>query len=59
VMRHGKDYVIANSSFSWWAATLRFDRSARVIAPQPWFLGQEEPKDLIFSNWGRMEMSKT
>lgn len=56
LMRYGKHYVIANSSFSWWAATLRFERGARVIAPQPWFIGQTEPKDLIFPEWEREEI---
>jgi hypothetical protein len=54
VMRHGKAYVIGNSSFSWWAAFLRYDTSAKVIAPNPWFVGQEEPKYLIPPSWKRL-----
>jgi glycosyltransferase involved in cell wall biosynthesis len=56
LMRYGRNYIIANSSFSWWAAALRFNRDAKVIAPKPWFLGQDEPRDLIFPDWGRMEI---
>ena len=31
LFRFGGDYVIANSSFSWWGAALRFNQQARVI----------------------------
>ena len=54
VMRHGKGFVIGNSSFSWWSAFLRHDQGATVIAPDPWFKGQEEPKFLIPSSWIRL-----
>ena len=52
-MRLGKGYVIGNSSFSWWAAKLSYDVNAKVIAPTPWFIGQEEPFELIPPNWTR------
>jgi hypothetical protein len=52
-MRLGKGYVIANSSFSWWAAMLSYNSNAQVIAPTPWFIGQNEPVDLIPPNWVR------
>ena len=54
VMRHGKGYIIGNSSFSWWAAFLRYDKQAKVIAPTPWFADQSEPKDLIPPDWLRL-----
>ena len=53
VMRFGKGYVIANSSFSWWAAFLSYADSPNVIAPSPWFIGQQEPVDLIPPSWTR------
>ena len=53
-MRLGKGYVIGNSSFSWWAARMSFNQGAPVIAPTPWFIGQNEPADLIPPNWIRM-----
>lgn len=53
-MRLGKGYVIGNSSFSWWAARMSFNQGAPVIAPSPWFIGQNEPADLIPPNWIRM-----
>jgi hypothetical protein len=52
-MRLGKGYVIANSSFSWWAAQLSHTPNAKVIAPTPWFIGQNEPVELIPPNWVR------
>lgn len=50
IMRFGSGYVIGNSSFSWWAAFLRKDRTAKVIAPTPWFR-DNSPIDLIPPDW--------
>jgi hypothetical protein len=55
VMRLGCGYVIANSTFSWWAAFLRKNEDAEVIAPTPWFSGMPEPVDLIPANWQRID----
>jgi hypothetical protein len=55
VMRLGAGYVIANSTFSWWAAFLKKNNEAEVIAPQPWFSGMQEPFDLIPANWQRID----
>lgn len=54
VMRYGSGYVIGNSSFSWWAAALRKDRNAPVIAPKPWFKFAQEPNSLIPPQWQRV-----
>jgi glycosyltransferase involved in cell wall biosynthesis len=53
IMRLGAGYVIANSSFSWWAAFLSHSENPEVIAPSPWFKNLEEPLDLIPKNWTR------
>ncbi len=51
IMRHGSGFIIANSSFSWWAAQLRFKPEARVICPSPWFKDIDSPKGIIDSDW--------
>jgi glycosyltransferase involved in cell wall biosynthesis len=53
IMKYGGAYVIANSSFSWWAAFLRKDKSAFVTCPFPWFLDIPEPNALIPPDWHR------
>jgi hypothetical protein len=51
LMRRFSAYVIANSSYSWWAAFLRQDQSAVVIYPRPWFRDGEAPRDLFPLDW--------
>jgi hypothetical protein len=51
VMTHGSGFVIANSSFSWWGATLRQKVEAPVCAPAPWFRNIVEPLDIRPENW--------
>jgi hypothetical protein len=53
-MRLGHNYIIANSTFSWWSAMLSRDPRANVIAPEPWFSSMADPKDLIPPNWVRI-----
>ena len=54
LMRFGSAYVIANSSFSWWAAYLTRIDGALVVAPKPWFIGLPEPAELIPPIWMRI-----
>jgi glycosyltransferase involved in cell wall biosynthesis len=51
IMRYGKGYVIANSTFSWWAAFLAYQDSPPVIYPKPWFQGMASPIHLTPPNW--------
>ena len=49
-----ENQIIANSSFSWWAAWLNANPSKNVIAPRRWFgpnLAYNDTKDLIPSGW--------
>ena len=50
-MRHGKGYVIANSTFSWWGAFLSYENNPVVVAPTPWFQGMDSPQELIPPHW--------
>lgn len=54
-MRLGCAYIIANSTFSWWGAFLSRADHPIVVAPQPWFTGQDEPNLLIPKDWIRIK----
>lgn len=56
IMRLGKGFVIGNSTFSWWGATLAHTEMARVAAPSPWFRGMGEPRELIPPHWRRIQV---
>jgi hypothetical protein len=45
-----KHNIIANSSFSWWAAWLNSNERKLVLAPTPWFT-QRDSRDVIPSGW--------
>jgi len=51
LMRYGAGYIIANSTFSWWGAFLRFDLNAKVYAPTPWFALGESPEYIAPPEW--------
>jgi hypothetical protein len=53
------DFVIANSSFSWWGAWLSQNKNKKVIAPVQWFgktgyTKDHDTKDLIPDGWIRI-----
>lgn len=52
LMSRGANFVIANSTFSWWSAWLAGDRAKLVIAPRNWFTDPHlDAHDLIPPHW--------
>ena len=58
LMRSFAGYVIANSTYSWWAAFLRYNREVPVIAPKPWFRDGTIPLELLPEDWIPIEALK-
>jgi hypothetical protein len=55
LMALGNQYIISNSTFSWWAAAMCTNENNLVIAPSPWFEKMSSPKDLISPIWRSVE----
>ena len=55
MMRLCSDFIIANSSFSWWGAWMSTNQNKKVIAPKQWFGHpldkQNNTKDLYCPDW--------
>jgi hypothetical protein len=54
LMSKAKKIIIANSTFSWWAAFLAIS-GTKVVAPSKWFKSLDDPIDLIPKHWTRVE----
>jgi hypothetical protein len=55
LMRHGSAYVIANSTFSWWAAFLSYQSGCTKIMPSPWFQNMPSPVGIKPQDWTEIE----
>jgi hypothetical protein len=54
IMRYGSAYIIANSTYSWWAAFLSKSTRPTIVAPTPWFMNIKEPNELCPEEWIRI-----
>lgn len=51
LMSHCQNNVIANSSYSWWAAWLNPNENKKIVAPRRWFKNNLNTIGLIPPNW--------
>lgn len=54
IMRLCENYIISNSTFSWWGAFLSRTDNPIVIAPKNWFKTVKEPRNICLPEWIRI-----
>lgn len=55
LMAHCKHGIVANSTYSWWAAYLIENPNKIIIAPTPWLLGTDA---IICDDWIKIQAAK-
>ena len=50
LMSRSSSLIIANSTYSWWAATLG-NPDKNIVCPAKWFVQMEDPQDLYPESW--------
>lgn len=54
LMMHADHNVIANSTFSWWAAWLNNNPQKMVLAPRKWYVDEHRGDDIVPDDWIRL-----
>jgi glycosyltransferase involved in cell wall biosynthesis len=54
LMSQCKHNIIANSTYSWWAAWLNPNPNKIIISPMNWFVDGRDEKDLIPKSWKKI-----
>ena len=54
MMKMGHSYLVANSTFSWWAAYLSFAKPENIFIPEPWYAQQSDPSHMSPKEWIRI-----
>lgn len=57
LMTHCKNFIISNSTYSWWGAWLSKNESKLVVAPKTWALDPASvPADILPENWIKIDL---
>jgi hypothetical protein len=50
-MTAGRYFILSNSTFSWWGASLSQFEDKTIIAPRSWFADNSNPRDIYPVSW--------